>query len=163
MNAYGTITMKAGRNGGARKWLGLGTLAAGTFDLAFASTFWAIRAEVPAIRIFQSIAKGALGKASYDGGIASAMLGGVLHYTIIAGMMAAYYLVARRAPRLVRHWVPFGALYGLWLYVAMNYIIVPLSAARGPGPDDALWTASSVVVHVLIGLACAWCSRQALR
>ena len=163
MNAHGAITMIAGRNGGAGKWLALGTLAAGTFDLAFASTFWAIRAEVPAIRIFQSIAKGVLGKASYDGGIASATLGGVLHYTIIAGMMVAYYLVARRMPRLQRHWLPFGAAYGLWLYVAMNYVIVPLSAARGPGPGDALWTGTSIAVHVLIGLACAWCARQALR
>lgn len=142
-------------------WLAIGALAAGSFDLLFAWTFWAVKADVPAIRILQSIAKGLLGEASYRGGVASAALGGLLHYAIIAAMMVAYYIVARRMPRLVRHWLPFGALYGLWLYVAMTCVVVPLSAA-GSGPDDVLWTWMSVAIHILIGIACAWFARRAL-
>lgn len=156
------MIVDANTGGGRAKWLALGTLAAGTFDLVFASAFWAIRADVPPIRIGQSIARGVLGDASYDGGVSTAVLGVILHFLIIAGMMAAYFLVARRMPVLVRRWLPLGILYGLWLYVAMNYIVVPLSAA-GEGSHNALWVGLSVLVHVLIGLACAWCSRLALR
>ena len=163
MSTYETTPMRIASRNSAPRWLALGALAAGTFDLAFASTFWAVRADVPVQRIFQSIATGVLGKASYDGGNASAILGGLLHYAIIAAMMLAYWLVARRMPGLVRQWLPYGALYGLWLYVAMNWIVVPLSAAGGGSkPDDPLWLALGVVVHVLIGIACAWCARQTL-
>jgi len=144
------------------KWLGLGTLLAGTADLVFASVFWAVKADVPPIRIFQSIASGLLGESSFAQGAASATLGLVLHYTIIAGMMAAYYAVAQRVPRLVAQWLTFGAVYGLWLYVAMTWIVVPLSAAD-TGSRNPLWMVMSVGMHVIIGIACAWFARRAMR
>lgn len=155
------ITRAAGAGADPFKWLGPGALAMGTLDLVFASTFWAIKAGVPATRIFQSIAAGVLGESSFTGGPASATLGIILHYAIIAAMMLSYYLVARRVPQMVDRWLPFGALYGLWLYVAMTFIVVPLSAA-GPGSRNALWMGLSVAMHVLIGIGCAWCARKAL-
>lgn len=161
MHARHPITRAIGTGADPFKWLGPGVLVMGTLDLVFASTFWAIKADVPVIRIFQSIAAGVLGESSFTGGTASATLGLVLHYAIIAAMMLSYYLVARRASWLVDRWLPFGALYGLWLYIAMTYIVVPLSAA-GPGPRNALWMGLSVAMHVLIGVACAWCARRAL-
>ena len=50
-----------------------------------------------------------------------------------------------------------GAIYGLWLYIAMTYIVVPLSRAGGGGaPRDPVWVTLSVLVHVvLIGIPCA--------
>jgi len=73
-----------------------------------------------------------------------------------------YYLVARRWPLLwQRPWL-CGAGYGVLLYLVMNYVVVPLSAA-GPGSKDPLWVALSVAVHVLfIGIPCALFARLAL-
>lgn len=49
----------------------------------------------------------------------------------------------------------------LLLYVVMNYIIVPLSAA-GPGSKDPLWIALSIAVHaLLIGVPIALFTRRA--
>ena len=56
-----------------------------------------------------------------------------------------------------------GIAYGLLLYVVMNFIVVPLSAA-GAGSRDPTWIALTVAVHAfLIGLPIAlFASRAAL-
>jgi len=138
-----------------------GGLVAGTFDIAYACIFWALKRGVPATRIFQSVAAGLLGQASFAGGARTAALGLVLHYFIALSMSIAYYLVARRWGLLRRRPVLCGAGYGLLLYGVMNYIVVPLSAA-GPGSKDPLWIALSIAVHVvLIGVPIALFTRRA--
>jgi hypothetical protein len=141
-----------------------GGLVAGTFDIAYACIFWAVKAGVPVRRIFQSVAAGLLGKASFEGGTATAALGLGLHYFIACSMAVAYYLVARRVPPLRERPVPYGTAYGLLLYGIMNYIVVPLSAAGGGGAKDPLWVGLSIVVHMfLIGVPIALFVRAALR
>lgn len=140
-----------------------GGLVAGALDIVYACAFWALKAGVPARRIFQSVAAGLLGRASFEGGAATAALGLALHFLIATSMSAAFYLVARRWPLLRRRPVPCGAVYGLILYGVMNYIVVPLSAA-GPGSKDPLWIALSIAVHVLlIGIPIALFARRAYR
>jgi hypothetical protein len=47
--------------------------------------------------------------------------------------------------------------------VPVNYVVVPLSAAR-PGPKDPLWIALSIAVHVLlIGIPIAIFAGRAVR
>jgi hypothetical protein len=138
-----------------------GGLVAGTLDIAYACAFWALKSGVPATRIFQSVAAGLLGPASFEGGGRTAALGLVLHYFIALSMSTTYYLVARRWPLLRRRPVLCGAGYGLLLYGVMNYIVVPLSAA-GRGSKDPLWITLSVAVHmVLIGVPIALFTRRA--
>jgi putative copper export protein len=79
-------------------------------------------------------------------------------------MSVTYYLVARRVPVLGQRPVPFGAAYGLLLYVIMNYVVVPLSAAGHGGAKDPVWVTLSIVVHaVLIGIPIALFTRRALQ
>jgi hypothetical protein len=138
-----------------------GGLVAGTLDIAYACVFWALKSGVPATRIFQSVAAGLLGPASFEGGGRTAVLGLVLHYFIALSMSTAYYLVAHRWPLLRRRPVLCGAAYGLLLYGIMNYIVVPLSAA-GRGSKDPLWITLSIAVHmVLVGVPIALFTRRA--
>ena len=141
----------------------MGGVAVGTFDLVFACTWWAIAAGVPPIRIFQSIGSGLLGEASFEGGLRSAALGGVAHYLIATCMVLAYALLATRLPALVRQPWRWGALYGLFLYGVMNFVVVPLSAAAGPSKFRLGWVLASIAVHAVIGIAAAFFSRRALR
>jgi hypothetical protein len=139
----------------------LGGLAAGALDIAFACLFWAVKAGVSATRIFQSVAAGLLGEASFAGGSATAVLGLALHFFIALSMAAAYWLASRRLPLLhERPWL-CGAAYGLLLYAVMNWVVVPLSAA-GPGSRDPLWVTLGILVHMfLIGVPIALASRRA--
>jgi uncharacterized membrane protein YagU involved in acid resistance len=148
--------MTASRRGGWPHALAGGAVA-GALDIGYACAFWAIKAGVPPRRILQSVAAGLLGRdAAVAGGAATAALGLGLHFVIALTMAAVYFVMARRWALLwQRAWL-MGALYGLWLYIAMNYIVVPLSAAGGGGRQDPVWVTVSVVVHiVLVGIPCA--------
>jgi hypothetical protein len=140
-----------------------GGLVAGALDIAYACVFWALKADVAAQRIFQSVAAGLLGEASFEGGRATAALGLALHFFIATSMSVVYYLVAGRWPLLRERPVLCGAGYGLLLYGFMNYVVVPLSAA-GPGSKDPLWVGLTIAVHVfLIGIPIALFARRAHR
>lgn len=140
-----------------------GGIVAGALDITYAWAFWAIKAGVPAQRIFQSVAAGVLGRATFRGGAQTATLGLFLHFFIAIAMSVAYYFVARRWALLHQHPFRCGAVYGLLLYGVMNYIVVPLSAAGGGSGGDRLWIALSIVVHMLfIGIPIAFFTSRAI-
>lgn len=140
-----------------------GGLVAGTLDIVYAIAFWAAKSGVSPARILRRVASGLLGSASMTGGWATAMLGFFLQYFIATSMAVAYFLVARRWPLLWQQPIRMGALYGLLLYVIMNYVVVPLSAA-GPGSKDPLWVVLSIAVHAfLVGVPCALFARLAIQ
>ena len=140
-----------------------GGFAAGTLDIVYACLFWKLKLAVSPQQIFQSVAAGLLGPVSFEGGWATAAMGLLLHYFIAGSIAAMYYLVARRWALLWRWPLLSGAAYGLLLYAVMNYVVVPLSAAR-PGSKDPLWISLTVLVHMgLIGIPCALVARRAIR
>jgi uncharacterized membrane protein YagU involved in acid resistance len=140
----------------------LGGLVAGSFDITYACTFWYLKRGVLPSRVFQSVASGLLGDASFTGGWRSAALGLALHYFIATSMAVTYYLFARRWSDLWEKPFVYGPMYGVLLYSIMNYIVVPLSAAN-PGSRNLLWVLLSIAVHAfLIGTPCATFARRAM-
>lgn len=133
-----------------------------TADLLFACTYWRALRGVPPVRIPQNIAAGLLGARAFAGGGSTVALGVLLHYGIMAVMVAVYDLSARRMTVLIeRPWV-FGLLYGAVLFVVMNLIVLPLSAAP-KAPVMPGWIVSSIVVHLVIGVAIALGARRTIR
>jgi hypothetical protein len=141
----------------------LGGFIAGALDIVFAIAFWFLKADVPPLRILQSVAAGLLGRSAFAGGSSTAALGLALHFFIALCMSGAYYASATWWPPLhLRPWV-CGLVCGLGLYLVMNLIVVPLSAAM-PGSRDPLWIALSVIVHMLlIGVPIALSTQAAMR
>jgi len=120
----------------------LGTLAVGTLDLADALIFFGLRGAPP-IRMFQSIAAGLLGRASFSGGMNTALLGIVLHYFIAFLIVTTCVVLSRWMPLLRTRPILAGMAYGIGVYLVMNLIVLPLSAAGRP---------ASVPVAVLNGV-----------
>lgn len=141
---------------------GLVVVLLASADLLFACTYWRALHGVPPARIAQNIAAGLLGMRAFAGGSGTVALGVLLHYGIMAVMVGVYYLAARRMAALSeRPWL-FGALYGVMLFIVMNLLVLPLSAVPKV-PVMPGWIASSVVVHVIIGLVIALTARHAMR
>lgn len=140
----------------------IGGLVAGAFDMTYACTFWYLKRGVMPKRIFQSVASGLLGDASFTGGWPTAILGLGLQFFIATSMAVTYYLFATRWSELWEKPWTYGPLYGLLLYFIMNYIVVPLSAAN-PGSRNLTWVLLSIAVHAfLIGTPCALFARRAM-
>lgn len=143
-------------------YLLLGGIVVGTFDAVFAVSYWRVGYGTPPSRIFQSIAAGVLGPASFKGGLSSAWLGAALHYFIATTIVIVYYTASLKIRALIERPVRYGMLYGLAAYAVMNYVVIPLSAAGTPSRINVPWVASSIVVHaVFIGLPAAIFSRLA--
>jgi uncharacterized membrane protein YagU involved in acid resistance len=100
----------------------------------------------PPHRILQTVASGLLGEASYKGGWQTSALGLVLQVAMSFVIALIYNLVVADVPIIRdRPWA-FGALYGIVVYVVMNFVVVPLSRAY-PRPR---WTPQSVIAMLLV-------------
>ncbi len=138
----------------------LGTLTVGVLDLIDAMVFFGLRGVTP-VRILQSIAAGLLGRDAFRGGPATAALGALLHFFIAFGIVCVYYLVSRRLGILTRHPVLCGLLYGVVVFVIMNRVVIPLSAAA-TGPMSLPVLVNGLLIHALgVGLPSALFARAA--
>lgn len=113
----------------------LGGLLAGAFDILYAFVIYGpLSYGLTPQEVLQSVASGWLGReASRAGGWNSATLGLVSHFAIATIMAAVYVFAAQSFRVLTKSWLLWGFVYGLILYVAMNYVVAPLSAAGGDG------------------------------
>jgi hypothetical protein len=71
-----------------------------------------VKSQIPAQRIFQDVAAGLVGEASFQGGWSTAALGLALHFLIAITTAAVYYLVALRWPLLWGQPLLSGTIYG---------------------------------------------------
>jgi hypothetical protein len=105
-------------------WIGL---VAGTLDITENIVFNAFRGITP-WRIFQVIASGLTDGRSFELGWVSVGLGVVIHYLIALTWTATFYIAATRFTVLSRQPILSGLLYGVIVYVVMNFVVLPLSA-----------------------------------
>jgi hypothetical protein len=139
-----------------------GTLVVGVLDALDAVVFFGLRGVRP-IRIFQSISAGVLGRAAFQGGLATAVLGACLHFFIAFVVVLTFYLASRRAPVLTRHAVVSGLIYGLVVYLVKNLVVVPLSAASAAPPSVPVLV-NGLLIHAFgVGLPTALFVRAAGR
>lgn len=102
-----------------------GGLIAGTIDIGSASLInW-----LSPIVILHTIASGILGSASFSYGWNAAVLGLILQWVMSLLIAVIYVGAASRISWLKRQWIPAGVIYGIVIFVVMNYVVVPLSAA----------------------------------
>jgi hypothetical protein len=125
----------------------LGGLTVGLLDGLDAVIFFGLRGVAP-IRIFQAIAAGLLGPAAFQGGIRTAALGAILHFGIATTIVAVACLLGQRFPVFLRHPLPAGAAYGIGVWLVMNFIVIPLSAAT-PAARSLPVVVNGLLIHVV--------------
>lgn len=153
----------------------LGGLAGGALDILYAFVVYGpLSYGVTPEQVLQSVAAGWIGReASRAGGMDTALLGLASHFLIATLMAAVYVLLATRIAALTKQALLWGFVYGLILYVAMNYVVVPLSASatgqfatasdagarlseafsevRGGGGEDYPWLIwGTIATHTLL-------------
>ncbi|HVG89877.1 MAG TPA: hypothetical protein VNB54_00165 [Alphaproteobacteria bacterium] len=133
-----------------------GGLACGVLDISQACIAWGIQNHLPPYKILQSVASGLLGPKSFQGGAKTAALGLFLHFLIAFIWAVIYYVASRQIAFLTARPVIAGLIYGEFVWVMMNCVVVPLSAIhRWPPrpPAGARWTCA--------GWLCCGCLRPA--
>lgn len=139
----------------------LATAASGTLDILFAVILTLLRGRAPA-DMLRFVATGPFPSAT-EWGPAGAVLGLIVHFTLMAIMASVFVLAARRFPDLLQSPLKWGVIYGLITYVAMNWIVVPLRF-DAPLPPKPLSIATQLFAHVvLVGIPFALITARTLR
>lgn len=137
-----------------------GGLIVGVLDGLFALLFYGLVLGVKPARVFQSVAAGLLGRASFEGGTRTFLLGVLLHFVVATCIAAIYYAASLKLPLLIRRPVVCGLAYGLLAHLGMNYVVIPLSAAT-PGPFSLRTFLPAFIAHAfLVGLPIALLARR---
>lgn len=134
-------------------------LVAGALDIAAAVV---LNLQVPARVVFQSVATGWMGSAAYQGGWPTAWLGLASHFGIMLVIAVLYVALVTARPHLRARWIGAGLAWGGLVWVAMTFVVVPLSASTLKTPD-AWGAVKGVLTHMIaVGLPMAWIARRML-
>lgn len=135
-------------------------LLAGALDIVAAIL---TNLQVPARVVLQSVAGGLLGPAAYRGGWPTAWLGLTAHFAIMLVIAVIFVAVAAAFPVLRRLWIPVGIGFGVAVWLAMTFIVVPMSASPLTPPADLMTALTPIAVHIVaVGLPIAWVARRML-
>jgi hypothetical protein len=104
----------------------------------------------PFILVWQYIASGILGNAAFDGGIATALLGVLIHLIISFVIAGVFIVSAERIPLLRRYAIAGSLLYGFGVFIVMNMIVTPLSAAPPLPAPTMPWLIEAIIEHILL-------------
>ena len=134
--------------------IAVGGLVAGALDLAQACLLFGWKTPL-------AIAGGLLGRAAFQGGVGTYVLGVFLHFFIAFSAAAVYYAASRRLGFLKEHPLVCGLFYGAAVEEVMNLIVLPLSALHARGPYQLHDLILGLLVHmVVIGLPISFSVRR---
>jgi len=106
--------------------------------------------KTPFIATLQYIASGLLGESAFAGGLATALLGLILEIVMLIIIAGIFILSADRIPVLRRNIILGSLLYGFGVFIVMNLIVQPLSAAPTlPAPPTGL-VIELILDHILL-------------
>ena len=113
------------------------------------------------VRLFQSIAAGLLGRAAYQGGVPTALLGAVLHVVIACAWTCVFFVAVRgwtalrRAMRTTTGAVVVGLVFGMLVWVVMDLVVLKLSRASSLPPSHPRFWINLAQHAVMVGLPIA--------
>ena len=135
-----------------------GGLIAGTIDIGAASIISAVNPLI----ILQAVATGLLGRASFQGGAGTMVLGMLLQWGMSILIAAFFTLAANQWPVLARRWFLWGTLYGVVVFIVMNYVVVPLSAAPFKSAHSLSWFLENGLAMLVFGWIIAYTANRFL-
>lgn len=140
------------------KPIALATLVSGTLDILWAVILTLWRGREPAAML-RYVASGPFPGAT-DWGASGSLVGLLVHFTLMAVMVATFVIAARSRHHLVDMPVCAGVAYGAITYAVMNLIVVPLRFPEA-WPPKPLSIATQLFAHIiLLGLPTAFITRR---
>jgi len=136
-----------------------GGLICGVLDIAYAFALYGTKG-VPPVRLLQGIAGGLVGPVALRGGMATALLGLLLHFTIAFGAAVTYCLASRKLGWMIGRAFSSGLLFGVAVYFFMNFVVIPLSAIHRWPVFGTLFVVNLIEHMFIVGLPIALAARS---
>ena len=99
----------------------------GVLDITAACINAYVASGLTPARLLQGLAGGLLGRGSYNGGLVTATLGLMMHFTMAFTVVTIFYLLSRwfSMPKQLSGVVAVGLLYGAAVFVVNNFGTAP--------------------------------------
>jgi hypothetical protein len=104
----------------------LSGLLVGTLDILSAFVDVYISGKAPLL-VLNFVAMGAFGKTTLSTGITGEIFGLLFHYIIAFAFTFLFFALYTRSEIMRRSWVITGIVYGIFIWIIMNLIVVRLS------------------------------------
>jgi hypothetical protein len=78
------------------------------------------------LTVLRFIASGGFGVSAFSGGLPVASWGIVFHVIAFCWTIL-FFSLAARFPVLIKRWVIYGILYGIFVWLMMNLVVIPTS------------------------------------
>ncbi|MEP7094244.1 MAG: DUF1440 domain-containing protein, partial [Flavobacterium sp.] len=135
----------------------LSGLIAGTLDITAAIVVYALLLQkTTPIKILQSIASGVFKKEAYISGSQMAWYGLGFHFLIATTFAWFYFIIYPYIPFLKKNTIISGFIYGIFVWIVMNLIVLPIVFPVLPAKHlDFPLLLSIVILMLCIGLPIA--------
>ncbi|MFT3935806.1 MAG: hypothetical protein QM726_19415 [Chitinophagaceae bacterium] len=142
----------------------LSGLLVGTLDIlsAFVDVYFS-SGKNPLV-VLPFIASGAFGKPALAGGAGMMLIGLLFHYLIAFSFTVFFFWIYKRIGLAAAPWIVTGILYGIFIWLIMNLIVVQLSAAPHAPISAMKWPKiikSALILICMIGLPLSYIAHKA--
>lgn len=125
-------------------------LLVGTLDITAACTQVYLRTGQSSIKpVLLFVASGLLGKAAYNNGDTMMLVGLLVHYCVATAFTIFFFLTLAKTDFAKQQRLLTGILYGAFVWVVMNLLVLPLTAA-----SPLKRTTSSIAIGAGILMLC---------
>ncbi|MVM31367.1 hypothetical protein GO755_15085 [Spirosoma sp. HMF4905] len=134
-------------------------LIAGSLDFGAALLLFVSLSKQKPSLLLRYITSAALGPRAFSGGSGMVLLGLCFHYLIALWWTALYFAVFPRLFPCGTAVLTNAVVYGMFVWVIMNLVILPLSKAE-PRPFSPLMAMINIFILIIaIGLPCAYAAK----
>lgn len=141
-------------------------LLVGTLDILSAFIDYYVNTGKNPLNVLLFVASGIFGKAALTEGAGTMVAGLIFHYCIAFSFTIFFFWLYKRITILSVNWILTGVLYGLFIWLVMNLVVVQLSNAPHvaiPAMKMVKVVKSLLILIFMIGLPLSFIAHRYLR
>ena len=143
-------------------------LIAGAFDITAACIQAYLKTGTTPSQVLKYVASGAVDPKTFSNDTMLAIVGLLVHFTIAISFTFFFFFLAKQIPSLVKYWLLTGIMYGVFVWGAMRFLIIPNISRLNPKPivgSEAIKNAviAAAIIVVCVGIPVVLFARKYVR
>ncbi len=135
-------------------------LIVGTLDILAALIQFYIKTNKNPITVLNFIASGVFGSDAFTGGTKMAAFGLFFHYIIAFVFTFLFFKLYPKLSTLTRNAFLLGFVYGLFIWLTMQFVVLPLSQAPAMKINLQGAITAILILIVCIGIPLSWLTQR---
>ena len=142
-------------------------LIAGILDITAACLQAYLKTGTPPLKVLTYVGSGAIDPKTLSSNLL-ALFGLLVHFFIAISFTFLFFFLAKQIPSLVKYPIPIGILYGVFVWGAMRFIILPYISRLKLKPiegSEAIRNAAiaAAIIVVCVGIPVAFLAKRYVR